>query len=80
MKVNLSLSPEEARSLMAAVEFVQSNSTLEPGSLRFLFRDGKPFSASIEGWLGLGYVQAKIEEAFSEEANQVRFAGYCKTF
>lgn len=80
MKVNLSISPEEAYYLRSALEFVQSNSTLEPSAMQMKFREGKQFASSIQGWLGLGYVIAKIEESVNENSNRVHFAGFLNSF
>lgn len=80
MKVTLSISPEEAAGLRAALDFVQSNSTLNPESLKMQLRSGRIFSLAIPEWLGLGYIIAKVEEAISENANRVRFAGACRVF
>ena len=80
MKVTLSISPEEADAMRAALDFVQSNSTLETGTLKMRLRGGRDFSLSIPEWLGLGYIIAKVDEAFSENANRVHFAGACRVF
>lgn len=80
MKVNLSISPDEAVALRSALDFVQRNSTLNPVSMTMQFREGKKIAFSVSQWLGLGYVIAKIEEAFQEQSNRVHFAGFLNSF
>lgn len=80
MKVTLSISPEEADALRASLDFIQSNSSLESGTLKMRLRGGRDFSLSIPEWLGLGYIIAKIDEAYEDNANRVHFAGACRVF
>lgn len=80
MSINLIISPSEALLVASALDFVRRSMTLSDSGASWNFRDGGKFDCDTKGIMSLGYASESLREAVSEEANQVRFAGYCKIY
>lgn len=80
MSVQLIISPSEALLVAAALDFVRRSMTLSESGMNWNFRDGGKFACDTKGIMSLGYTSESLREAVADEADQVRFAGYCKIF
>lgn len=78
MSINLIISPSEALLIASALDFVRRSMTLSESGMNWNFRDGGKFACDTQGIMSLGYTSESLRDAVSEEANRVRFAGYCK--
>lgn len=80
MNIQLILSPDEASIVLEALNFVSGNLALNPDSCRWQFVSGKSFDCEARGLFSIDYVAAAIDAARAEDAERVRFAGFCNVF
>lgn len=80
MKINLSLNPDEAATICAALGFIRHNLTLNPDTLQWQFVGGGQFSCDVQTLFSLGYIETAIDEAREEAVNAHPFNPYIRTF
>ena len=76
MAVNLCISTEEARALLACLGFVRHNIVLDARSLRFRFVSGKSLELSVRQAANVDFLLDRIEEETETAINTRPFNPY----